>query len=560
MQEFKVPELGENVEQGDVTRVLVKVGDAIEKEQSVIELETDKATVEVPSAVAGVVKEIKVKAGDKVKVGAVILTVDENGAGAPAEEEKQADTAAKKQPEQQPEPAAAQKQPRAAAASPKPPKEAKAGAQKTEPDQEAESDQEAEPDQEAEAEQPAAREQKAAPQPRAEQKPEKIVSMPRRESPQPAAAQDQSRAAAASPKPAAAQEQPRAAAATPKPLEPAAKAGAEPRTSEGPVAPASPSVRRLAREIGVDVNEVQGTGPGGRISEEDVKEHARRILSSVPSTALGASPSTASGAGGLAARGPGQPAASVPLPDFSKWGEIEREPMSNIRRKTAEHLSRAWNTIPHVTQCDKADITPMEVLRAKFRKQVEEAGGNLTVTAVLVKVIAAAVKQFPQFNASVDADNGAIVYKKYINVGVAVDTQFGLLVPVIRNADQKNITQIAVELHQLSEKARAKKLTLDEMSGGGISISNLGGIGGTYFTPIVNWPEVAILGVSRGITEPVWQEPSPGSGQAGRFEPRQLLPLSLSYDHRVIDGADAMRFLRWVVQAIEQPFLLSLLG
>jgi pyruvate dehydrogenase E2 component (dihydrolipoyllysine-residue acetyltransferase) len=286
----------------------------------------------------------------------------------------------------------------------------------------------------------------------------------------------------------------------------------------------------------VDINDVHGSGPGGRISDEDVKEHARRILSSV---------------GTAVARPAGAPA-PVPLPDFEKWGTVERQPMSNIRRKTAEHLSHAWNTIPHVTQFDKADITPMEELRAKFRKQVEQAGGNLTVTAVLVKVLAAAVKQFPQFNASLDVENSAIVYKKYINVGVAVDTEFGLLVPVIRSADQKNITQIAIELHELSEKARAKKLTLEEMSGGGISISNLGGIGGTYFTPIVNWPEVAILGVSRGIIEPAWRD--------GKFEPRQLLPLSLSYDHRAIDGADAMRFLRWVVQAIEQPFLLSLLG
>ena len=443
MQEFKVPELGENVEQGDVTRVLVKVGDTIKKDQSVVELETDKATIEVPSSVAGVVKDIKVKQGDKVKVGAVILTVDENGAGSPKEAEPQ-----KAAPEQKAEPKAEQKQ---------------------------------------------------------EQKQEqKIVSMPKREAPQPQAPQPQ-----APPAPA----------------------------SAGPAAPASPSVRRLAREIGVDINEIQGTGPDGRISDEDVKEHARRILSSV---------------GDVRSRPAGTPATGVALPDFEKWGAVERQPMSNIRRKTAEHLSHAWTTIPHVTQFDKADITPMEELRSKFRKQVEQAGGNLTVTAVLVKVMAAAVKQFPQFNASLDADNGAIVYKKYINVGVAVDTEFGLLVPVIRNADQKNITQIAVELHGLSEKARAKKLTLDEMSGGGISISNLGGIGGTYFTPIVNWPEVAILGVSRGIVEPVWRN--------DKFEPRQLLPLSLSYDHRVIDGADAMRFLRWVVQAIEQPFLLSLLG
>ena len=475
MQEFKVPELGENVSQGDVTRVLVKVGDTIEKEQPVVELETDKATIEVPSSVAGTVKEIKVKAGEKVKVGAVILTVDENGAGAKAEEqsepaEKEAEPAEKeKEPEpskKQPEPAAAQEKPRAAAAAPKPAEQPKAGDQK-------------------------------------------IVSMPRREPAQ-------------------------AAEAAP---------AQQIRPTEGPAAPASPSVRRLAREIGVDINEVQGSGPNGRISDEDVKEHARRILSSVPSTV---------GSGGAAARPAGAPPAAVPLPDFSKWGEVDRQPMTNVRRKTAEHLSHAWTAIPHVTQFDKADITPMEELRSKFRKQVEQAGGNLTVTAVLVKVIAAAVKQFPQFNASLDVDNNAIVFKKYIHVGVAVDTEFGLLVPVIRNADQKNIMEIAIELHQLSEKARAKKLKLDEMSGGSISISNLGGIGGTYFTPIVNWPEVAILGISRGIIEPVWRD--------GKFEPRQLLPLSLSYDHRAIDGADAMRFLRWVVQAIEQPFLLSLLG
>jgi pyruvate dehydrogenase E2 component (dihydrolipoamide acetyltransferase) len=297
----------------------------------------------------------------------------------------------------------------------------------------------------------------------------------------------------------------------------------------------------LAREIGVNIDEVQGSGPQGRISEEDVKEHARRILSSMPSTPL--APGTGRGA-------PERPA--MPLPDFSRWGEVERQPMSNIRRTTSERLSHAWNTIPHVTQCDKADITGMEELRKKYREQVDAAGGNLTVTAMLVKVIATAVKQFPQFNASLDTQTSEIIYKKYVNVGVAVDTDRGLLVPVVRNADQKNITDIAIDVHQLAEKARNRKLTREEMSGGGITISNLGGIGGTYFTPIVNWPEVAILGVSRGIVESVWKN--------DRFEPRQLLPLSLSYDHRVIDGADAMRFLRWVVEAIEQPFLLSLLG
>jgi len=307
---------------------------------------------------------------------------------------------------------------------------------------------------------------------------------------------------------------------------------------DGRAAPASPAVRRLAREIGVNINDVEGTAPGGRISQEDVKEHARRILSSVG--AAGA------GGGAVVAR------ATRPLPDFQKWGAVDRQPWTNIRRATAEHLSYAWTTIPHVTQCDKADVTALEELRQRHKERVAKAGGQLTITAMLVKILATAVAKFPQFNASIDTERGEIVYKKYVNIGVAVDTDRGLLVPVIRSADHKNITQIAIEVKQAAEKARERKLTIDEMSGGGISISNLGGIGGTYFTPIVNWPEVAILGVSRGTTEPVWKD--------GAFVPREMLPLSLSYDHRAIDGADAMRFLRWVVEAIEQPFLLSLIG
>jgi pyruvate dehydrogenase E2 component (dihydrolipoamide acetyltransferase) len=316
---------------------------------------------------------------------------------------------------------------------------------------------------------------------------------------------------------------------------------AAPIEERGRVAPASPSVRRLAREVGVDVNAVQGTGPAGRISQEDVKEHARRILSSVGS----ATPPAGAG------RAPARPSGPT-LPNFEKWGEVAREPMSNIRRKTAEHLSLAWNTIPHVTQFDKADITALEELRKKYAPQVEKAGGKLTVTSILVKVLGAAVKQFPQFNASVDTEKAEIVFKKYVNVGVAVDTDRGLLVPVIRDVDQKNITQIAIEVQKAAEKARARKLTLEEMDGGGITISNLGGIGGTAFTPIVNWPEAAILGVSRGSLEPVYRD--------GAFVPRLVLPLSLSYDHRLIDGADAIRFLRWVAEALEQPFLLSLQG
>jgi pyruvate dehydrogenase E2 component (dihydrolipoamide acetyltransferase) len=303
-------------------------------------------------------------------------------------------------------------------------------------------------------------------------------------------------------------------------------------------------VRRLAREIGVDVSQVPGSGPGGRITQSDVKEFARKVMHSV-----GSSGQAAAAAGQPA----GAPAVRTPaLPDFSKWGEVERKPMTGIRRKTAEHLSMAWNTIPHVTQFDKADITLLEQARKKYRAEVEKAGGNLTVTAVAARIVASALKVFPQFNASVDQAGEAIVYKKYVNVGIAVDTDVGLLVPVIRNADRKNLTELSIEINQLAEKAKARKLTLDEMSGGSMSISNLGGIGGTSFTPLVNWPEVAILGLSRGVHEPVW------NGTA--FEPRQMLPLSLSYDHRLIDGADAIRFLRWVAEAFEQPFTLALRG
>jgi pyruvate dehydrogenase E2 component (dihydrolipoamide acetyltransferase) len=224
--------------------------------------------------------------------------------------------------------------------------------------------------------------------------------------------------------------------------------------------------------------------------------------------------------------------------------------MSNIRRKTAQHLSAAWATIPHVTQNDKADVTSLEQFRKSYGKKVEAAGGKLTVTAILIKIVAMAIDRFPQFASSVDMANEALIFKQYRHIGVAVDTPSGLLVPVIRDVDKKTITDIAVELGTLSAKARDKKLTLDDMSGGVFSISNLGGIGGTSFTPIVNAPEVAILGVSRGGLEPVWQ----GTG----FVPREMLPLSLSYDHRVIDGADAARFLRFICDTLEQPLSLYL--
>jgi pyruvate dehydrogenase E2 component (dihydrolipoamide acetyltransferase) len=226
--------------------------------------------------------------------------------------------------------------------------------------------------------------------------------------------------------------------------------------------------------------------------------------------------------------------------------------MRAVRRKTAEHLSGVWASVPHVTQFDVADVTALEELRHKYAKQAEAAGGALTVTAIAVKVAAAALRKFPQFNASIDMRSSEIVLKKYVNVGIAVDTDRGLLVPVIRDADRKNLVQIAVELAQLSDKARTRKIALDEMQGGCFSISNLGGIGGTYFTPLINAPEVAILGISRAAIQPRYVD--------GSFVPRLMLPLSLSYDHRVIDGADGIRFLRWVAEAMEQPFLLALNG
>jgi pyruvate dehydrogenase E2 component (dihydrolipoamide acetyltransferase) len=245
------------------------------------------------------------------------------------------------------------------------------------------------------------------------------------------------------------------------------------------------------------------------------------------------------------------------MPDFTKWGEVERQPMSNIRRKTAEHLTAAW-AAPHVTQHDKADITELEALRKKYSPRAEAAGGKLTITAMIVKVVAEAMRRYPQFNASIDLENDQIVYRKFINVGIAVDTDRGLLVPVIRNADRKTIIELSAEVAEAAKKARDRKLSLDDMAGGGMSVTNLGGIGGTSFTPIVNAPEVAILGLSRSEMQPVWRPAAGGKDDAGSFEPRLMLPLSLSYDHRVIDGADAARFLRWVCETLEQPLLLVL--
>jgi pyruvate dehydrogenase E2 component (dihydrolipoamide acetyltransferase) len=286
----------------------------------------------------------------------------------------------------------------------------------------------------------------------------------------------------------------------------------------------------LAREIGVDINAVPGSGPGGRIRLEDVKGYARQRLTDTRGDVL-------------------QPVA-MELPDFTKWGEVERQAMSGIRRKTAEHMAQAWATIPHVTQFARADITELEQLRQRYAAKAETAGGKLTITAIVVKVVVAALKRFPQFNASVDVAHEEVVYKKFYHIGVAVDTDRGLLVPVIRNVDRKGIIEIAVELSQIAERARNRKTPLEELQGGTFTVTNLGGIGGTYFSPIINAPEVAILGLARSSTEPVYVN--------GQFEPRLILPFALSYDHRLIDGADGARFVRWVAEALQEPFLMAL--
>ncbi|HRZ11277.1 MAG TPA: 2-oxo acid dehydrogenase subunit E2 [Kiritimatiellia bacterium] len=420
---FKLPELGENIKGGTIVKVLVNVGDTITKEQPVLEMETDKAVVEVPAGLAGRVAEIHVKAGDKAEIGRLILTLDSEATPA---------------------------------------------------------------------------------------------------TPAPAPA----KAPAAPPLPA----KPRPVPVAPPP---ALAPTTAPAAGRVPVA-AAPSVRKFAREIGIDIQQVPGSGDGGRITEEDVKRFAKELNTSRPQVATGP--------------------AAPPLPDFTRWGEVEIQPMNAVRRKTAEHMSLAWSQIPHVTQFDLADITDMEERRKKLSDRAEKAGAKLTVTAMLIKIVAAALKTFPKFNASINAAGGEVILKKFYNVGVAVDTERGLLVPVIRDVEKKNIIQIAAELSRLADKARTGKIGLDELQGGTFTVTNLGGIGGTHFTPIVNYPEVAILGIGRARREPAFTD------KDGCCQPRLMLPLSLSYDHRLIDGADGARFLRWIVEAIEEPLLIPLEG
>jgi len=559
-----VPELGEGVDSVDVVSVLVEVGDRVEAEQGLVEVETDKAAVEIPSTAAGTVTEIHVSAGDSLKEGDPVVTLDADESAQDEEVEPAStsdgdDTAEVADSETETETGTETDSATETGT--------EAGVDHTvtvpelgegvdavdvvsvlvEVGQQVDVDQglvEVETD-------------KAAvevPSPVAGTVAEIHVSagdslkegdpIVRLSGVSKSAKADPASAPETSEKPREAP--PRQAADTPEPSEPKPSRD-EPSPRDTPLAPrwagedggprklvpAAPTVRRFAREVGVDIARVAGTGAGGRITIDDVKLHAKRMLTQV-----------AEGGAGVAA--------TLDLPDLERFGPIRREAMSKVRRLTAENLHRAWVTAPQVTNHDLADVTELEEIRQRYKERVKQAGGSLTVTSILVKIVASAMKRFPTLNASVDMANHEIVFKDYVHVGVAVDTDRGLLVPVIRDADQKNITEISVELGDLAARARDRKLKPDEMQGASFTISNLGGIGGTGFSPIVNWPEVAILGVSRGRMQPEWID--------GAWQPRLMLPLSLSYDHRLVDGADAARFLRWVAEALESPLLLSLEG
>ena len=425
MKEVLVPDIGD-YKDVPIIEVLVKPGDSVKAEDSLVTLESDKATMEVPAPFAGVVKELKVKVGDKVSEGIAILTLEA------------ADGAA--QPAAKPAPAA----------------------------------------------------------------PPATVAAPSAPPPAPAPT-------------AAAVQAPVPAAAVPTALAAVDEAGFA-------HAHASPGVRRFARELGVDLGKVKGSGPKDRILKEDVQAFVKTAL---------ARPAAPAGGTGV-----GINLLPMPAVDFTKFGPVEAKPLSRIKKISGANLHRNWVMIPHITQNDEVDITELEAFRKQMSDENQKSGVRVTLLAFLIKAVVAALKQYPQFNSSMSADGESLIYKQYYNIGVAVDTPNGLVVPVIRDSDKKGVLQLAREMGEISVKAREGKLLPGDMSGGCFSISSLGGIGGTHFTPIINAPEVAILGVSRSSTKPVWKD--------GQFVPRLLLPISLSYDHRVVDGAEGARFITFL--------------
>jgi pyruvate dehydrogenase E2 component (dihydrolipoamide acetyltransferase) len=438
-REIRVPDIGD-FKDIDVTEILVKPGDRVNAEQSLITVESDKASMEIPAPMSGIVREVTVKAGDKVSEGSLIVMLD-------------------------PDPEALPGGPAVAAA--------------------------------------------VTPGPTNAEEP---VSVAAADSNPPATA-------------------PIVPPPAPVPYE------------VPPVDPlfkphASPSVRRFARELGVDLSKVKGSGPKGRILQPDISAFVKASLQANPNPP-GVAPSRH---GGMPFKLP-----EWPQVDFAKFGPIETKPLSRLRRLAGGNLHRNWISIPHVTQFDEADITDLEAFRKSSAADSEKQGFKLTLLAFLIKASVTALRQYPNFNASLDAAGENLVVKKYFHIGVAVDTPDGLVVPVIRDADRKGVFDLARELGEVSKAARDKKLKPGDMQGGTFSISSLGGIGGTAFTPIINAPEVAILGVSKSITRPIW---TAGKAGEGAFQPRLMLPLSLSYDHRVIDGADAARFTSYLAAVL----------
>jgi pyruvate dehydrogenase E2 component (dihydrolipoamide acetyltransferase) len=440
-KEIKVPDIAENVEKGTIAAVLVSEGDNVTVDQPLVEIETEKASTDIPSLYEGVVVEIRVKVGDEVKVNQVIMVLETSDQGEQPEEE---DGGEKKLEEDK-------------GKGEEKPKDKASEKEEDEKDEGKGKEDEEETDEEK------AEEKEAKP--------------------------EQGR-----------------------------------KLSE---VPAAPSVRRLAREMDVDLTRVKGSGPGERITADDVKSYA-------------AKPEEAK------EEGKSQP--QDKLPDFSQWGPVSKEKAKTIRRLTADNVLKSWQNIPHVTHFDEADMTSLENFRKQYQQKAEKEGVKLTVTALLLKITGFALQKFPKFNASFSGDE--IIYKHYFNIGVAVDTPRGLLVPVIRDVNSKSLIQLSKELDELAAKAREKKISPEEMQGGNFTISNLGGIGGTGFTPIILPPQVAILGVSRAAYKPLYIEEE--------LQKRMIIPLSVSYDHRIIDGADGARFLRWICDVIEDPFAILL--
>lgn len=460
VKEFKLPDLGEGIEGGDVVTVNVSQGDTVSAEQTIAEVETDKAVLEVPCPFAGKVTEVLIKQGDHVTVGTTLLKVDTDGEpGGDDQDQQSADSDSDSEP-------------------------------KSKSESESKSDSESEPN---------------APAESSSQKKAEESDQP--DSPSPSKAESASRSAKGEPSDTTAK-------------------GDEP-------IPAGPATRRLARELGVDLNALAEAHPGKRITEAVIKEHVRS-----------GSSAGASSAGATTA---------VPrpeLPDFTQWGEIEKVPFSSLQRKTAANLLAGWSVAPHVTQFDMADITALEALRKRFRETEQAKDVRLTVTAFILKAVAITLKTYPQFNASLDDQTNELILKKYYHLGMAVDTEAGLIVPVLRDVDRKSVLTIAKEMNEIAERTRSRKIALDELRGGTFTVTNLGGIGGTAFTPIINYPEVAILGLARSRQEPMIVD--------GELKVRLMLPLCLSYDHRVVNGADGARFVRKLTELLQDPEMLLL--